>query len=275
MIFAELPAFELLLDLIYLLRWLSIGDIDAQRFLDDFSPLSVELTRQQLSILHDFLEFLITQTHHHILRFEISMYDPANPMQEVQPLEHLPRNLLTDIHRHALIVVPLDDLQQVATKDLKDHAEMIAILRLMYKCIEQAHNMRVVSALPPLLAMRDLLNLLQDLDLVEGCLHVMWRALLDLYGDVCAIFEVLAQPDCREVAPAQFLDDHVAIYQHFPHVDRMVPSDYIILNALILRIIIFIQFPQKILKLATVRLPVSSFLVIAAFPEGIVPTMHF
>lgn len=130
------------------------------------------------------------------------MDDSADPMQEIQSLEHLPRNLLTDIHRNSLVIVPLDDLQQVAAEYLKNHAKMITILSLMNESIEQSHNMRVVSALPPLLAMRDLLDLLQDLHLIEGCLHVMRRTFLDFYGYICAIFEVLTQPDCRKVAPA-------------------------------------------------------------------------
>lgn len=130
------------------------------------------------------------------------MYDTANAMQEVQSLEHLPRNLLADIHRNSLIVVPFDDFQQIAAEYLKHHAEMIAVLGFVYESVEQAHDMRVVSALPPLRAVRDLLDLLQDLHLVEGRLHVVRRALLDFYGHVGAIFEVLAEPDCREVAPA-------------------------------------------------------------------------
>lgn len=59
------------------------------------------------------------------------MDDSADPMQEIQSLEHLPRNFLTDIHRNALVIVPFDDLQQVAAENLKNHAKMIAILSLM------------------------------------------------------------------------------------------------------------------------------------------------
>ena len=160
--------------------------------MNNLSPLGVELARQKLSIFNDFPEFLIAEADHHILWFEISMDDSANSMQEVQSLEHLPRDLLADIHRNALIIVPLDDFQQIASKYLKHHAEMIAILRLVNKCVEQAHNMRLISALPPLLAVRDLFDFLQYLHLIKGRLHVMRRTLLDLHGHIGAIFEVLA-----------------------------------------------------------------------------------
>ena len=147
---------------------------------------------------------------------------------------------------------------------------MIAILSLMYESIEQTHNMRVVSALAPLLAVRDLLDLLQDLHLIKSCLHVVGRTLLHLHGDKGAVLEVLAQPDCREMAPSQFLDDHVSIDQHFPNVHRMVAADYVILNAFILRIIVLVQFPQKVFELAALWLGGDLFRAVTAFLECVV-----
>lgn len=55
----------------------------------------------------------------------------------------------------------------------------------------------------------------------------------------------------------------------------MVASDYVVLDALILGIIVFVQFPQKVTELATLGLAVDSFLVIAALLECVVLNMHF
>ena len=55
----------------------------------------------------------------------------------------------------------------------------------------------------------------------------------------------------------------------------MIASDYVVLDALVLGIIVFVQFPQKVLELATFWLAVDSLLVIAALLQCVVLIMRF
>ena len=43
------------------------------------------------------------------------------------------------------------------------------------------------------------------------------------------------------MTPTELLDDHIAIYEHFPHMHRVVPADFVVREALILgRVAVFI-----------------------------------
>ena len=69
----------------------------------------------------------------------------------------------------------------------------------------------------------------------------MLCTLLHLYCHIAVVLEVLGQPDSREVAPTELLNDDVAIEQDFSDVDRMVATYLIIRHALILARILVIE----------------------------------
>lgn len=140
------------------------------------------------------------------------MYNSTDSVEVVQPNEHLPTDFLTDIHGHSLIIVPFEDVQQVATQNFEHHAEMVAIVGLMDERIEQTHYMGIVAifALPTGISVV-LLDLLKNFHFIEGCLHIVWTALLNLDGNVCVVMEVFTKPHSREVSPTEFLYDYVTV----------------------------------------------------------------
>jgi hypothetical protein len=109
---------------------------------------------------------------------------------------------LAKAHGQSLIVVSFYYFEEVTTQDLKDHAEMIAVMSLMDEGVEQSHHMGVVSASPPLRTVALFLHLLQYLYFVESGLHIVGRTLLDLNCNVGIILEIFAKPNGGEVTPA-------------------------------------------------------------------------
>jgi len=71
---------------------------------------------------------------------------------------------------------------------------------------------------------------LENLDFVEGSLHVMGRTFLYFHCNICFKFKILAKPDCRKMTPSQLLNHHISIQEHFPNVNWMISSCLIILN---------------------------------------------
>lgn len=61
----------------------------------------------------------------------------------------------------------------------------------------------------------------------------MLGTFLNLDGDVAVVLKILGKPDGGEVSPAELLNDDVAIDQNFPDVDRVVPAQFVIGEALI------------------------------------------
>lgn len=47
--------------------------------------------------------------------------------------------------RSALVVVPLDDLQEVHTKDLKDHYEMLSVWAMMQQAVQELNAVAIVA----------------------------------------------------------------------------------------------------------------------------------
>lgn len=91
---------------------------------------------------------------------------------------------------------------------------------------------------------------LENFDLVIRRLQVVRSRLLNLEGYVVVILEVFCEPHCRKVSPAELLDDHIAIYDDFsdmhrvvPTSTRLVPSDFIVFDPLVLLVeIVFLLF---------------------------------
>ena len=91
-------------------------------------------------------------------------------------------------------------------------------------------------------------HFLQNLHLVKCCLHIVWTALLNLYGNIGVVVEVLAKPHCGEMSPTQFLDHHVAVEQALPDMHGMVTSNLVVFDSLVLRIVIFIKLQQELME---------------------------
>lgn len=124
----------------------------------------------------------------------------------------------------------------------------------MNEGVQKADNMGIVSgrSLPAWVSMV-FLYFLQDLDFVEGGLHIMWAALLNFDGHIGVVFEVLAQPHCGEMAPAQLLDDDVAVDEDFADVHGMIATDLVVFDSLVLRIVVLIEFHQELVKVVGAR----------------------
>ena len=60
--------------------------------------------------------------------------------------------------------------------------------------------------------------------LVVRSLQVVRGAFHDLDCSVVSVFEVLGQPDCRKMSPAQFLDEHVTVDQNLSDMAGVVTT---------------------------------------------------
>ena len=125
---------------------------------------------------------------------------------------------------------------------------MVTVVRFVKEGVQKANDMASVSTLRPLLIMRLALNSLQDLHFIKSSLHVVRRALLNFDGNVGTIFEVFAEPYSREVSPSQFLNNYIATNEDLPDVDRMVPTQDVVVNALVFGIVILINAPQELFE---------------------------
>lgn len=115
-----------------------------------------------------------------------------------------------------------------------------------------------------------LLHLLQNLHFIEGGLHVVRAAFLNLHGHISFVLEILAKPDSGEVAPSQLLNDDVAIGQNFSNMNWMVASDVIVLNSLILGVMILIDLLQELSELGELVLVLRLLLFVVMFVESVI-----
>lgn len=76
----------------------------------------------------------------------------------------------------------------------------------------------------------------------------MWATLLNFDGNVGVEFEVLAEPHGGEVAPAQLLNDHVAVDEYFADVDGMIASYLIVFDSLVLGVVVLIELQQEFVE---------------------------
>lgn len=68
------------------------------------------------------------------------MNDTTTPMHIIQPQQNLLRDLLNQMHRHALILMSLDQPQQVLAEDFEDHADVAAIGPFMSEVVEEGDD---------------------------------------------------------------------------------------------------------------------------------------
>jgi len=90
----------------------------------------------QLLIFYYLFEFLLSQAQQHILRLEICVYYPANPVQKIKPHKHLPCYLLHNVYGQTFAIIFLQHLPQINAEYLKHHAEVITVRPLVEEGIQ-------------------------------------------------------------------------------------------------------------------------------------------
>ena len=93
----------------------------------------------------------------------------------------------------------------------------------MDKTVEQLYDVTVIpceigffgvslfEGLGPVRVVDFASHFLQDFDFVIGSFEIMRSAFLNFECYVGVILEIFSEPDCGEVAPAEFLDDDISI----------------------------------------------------------------
>ena len=66
--------------------------------------------------------------------------DPTTPMHVVEPEQDLLRDLLDEVHGHALVLMPLDEAEEVLSEDLEDHADVGAVGALVPEVVEEGDD---------------------------------------------------------------------------------------------------------------------------------------
>lgn len=87
-------------------------------------------------------------------------------------------------------------------------------------------------------------NFLQDFNFIEGRFQVVRRAFLNFYGYICIIFKILSNPDRGEMSPPYLLDHNISFQKNFSHMNRVISSNFIILDALVLTMMLLIQLSE-------------------------------
>ena len=87
----------------------------------------------QGALLHDLFQFLLGQTHDHIFRFEVSVYQFAYPVQVVQTHQHLSGDSSDQRDGNAFVIVTLHYFEQVGPENLEYHHEMLAVWSMVHE----------------------------------------------------------------------------------------------------------------------------------------------
>jgi hypothetical protein len=83
-------------------------------------------------------------------------------------------------------------------------------------------------------------NLLEYLHLIITSLKIMRTTLHNLDGDIIAILKVLSQPNGRKVSPPKFLHQYIPITKYFTHMTRMITTNFVVLDALVLGVVLLV-----------------------------------
>ena len=69
----------------------------------------------------------------------------------------------------------------------------------------------------------------------------MLGTLLDFYGNIRVMLKILCQPDCAEVTPPQFLNNHISVKKDLPDVNWMVATNLVVRHTLVFARILFVE----------------------------------
>ena len=114
---------------------------------------------------------------------------------------------------------------------------------ILVERIHQVLVFRVVSfdGVVPFLAAPVLGDDIEDFHLIVSRFKVMLGTFLHLDGNIAIILQILRQPNRREVAPAELLDDYVPIEQDLTDMHRVISTDLVIRHAFVLARVLFIE----------------------------------
>ena len=199
------------------------------------------------------------------------MDDLAHAVHVIEANETLSGQLSHKRERYTLIVVTFNDLEEVNSQNFEHHYEMLTIRAMMNEGVQKLHTVRGVSTHAELcqtcLELRIILveiihralplsrfpvsgYLIKDFNFIIGGLKIMLSALLHLHGNVAIVLKIFGQPDCREMAPTKFLDDHIPVKKDLTNMDRVVATDLIIRHAFVLTGVLILEeaLPYLVLK---------------------------
>jgi len=225
----------------------------------------------QLSGSGDLLNLLFSEGDVDVLRLKVGVDDLTHPVHVVETDEALSSQSPDKGKRDTFVFVPLDDLEEVDAKNFEHHDEVFSIwtvvnervqklsavgrLRDHAKLVEARLEVWIVfvvalDTLGPLFGLPVLSHLVEDIDFIVCSLYVVLGTLLDFQGNVRVVLEILSEPNSREVAPAELLDDDIAVHQDLADVDRVVASYLVVGHALIFRAIVVLieRFIQHVLQ---------------------------
>jgi hypothetical protein len=93
------------------------------------------------------------------------------------------------------------------------------------------------NILDPTLIKGVLCDDVQNLNLIISSLLIMRGTFLHFKSHMSIIQDITGQPNRREMAPAQFLHNHISIDHNFTHMDWMIAAYLIIRDSFILRLV--------------------------------------
>mmetsp|Transcript_5106 Transcript_5106/g.11942 ORF Transcript_5106/g.11942 Transcript_5106/m.11942 type:complete len:208 (-) Transcript_5106:62-685(-) len=153
--------------------------------------------------------------------------DDSHCVNMPQADQNIPGDLADQPHRHTLEIVLLDQSQHVWAHHLKNHADVLSCLTIrphvradVLKIIKQLHYSGLLA-----FDWSRLAGFGQNGDLVVSRFGIMPSTLLDLHGSIPLHFQVLTEPHCREMPPAQLCDSFVPVVVDFPDSNAVVPPD--------------------------------------------------
>mmetsp|Transcript_1111 Transcript_1111/g.2099 ORF Transcript_1111/g.2099 Transcript_1111/m.2099 type:complete len:323 (-) Transcript_1111:64-1032(-) len=189
----------------------------------------------------------------HVLRLQVRVDNPTDPMQVVQANKSVGRDFADDVQRNAFKVVPLDQSQHVGAHGLENHANVFSIHSKMLEVVYQLHHAREgklwekrpgwpLLCLLPRFVFASLRSLCQKLNLIICSLCVVGSALLHLHCHISGLCEVLTEPHRGKVSPSQFGKDVVASIVDLTNVYGVISTFAVSISALIitLRVILSI-----------------------------------
>ena len=100
--------------------------------------------------------------------------------------------------------------------------------------------------------------MIQNFDLIVRGFQIVLGRFLNFDRDITIVFQVLGQPDCGKVAPAELLNDDIPIHQDLSHMNRMIAANLIVRHALIFTTILIIE--ERIVNLLLERSEVETVL---------------
>ena len=68
------------------------------------------------------------------------MNNPAIFVHVVEPEQYLLRDLLDEVHGHALVLMALDEPEQVLAEDLEDHADVRPVRAFVSEVVEEGDD---------------------------------------------------------------------------------------------------------------------------------------